>query len=80
MLTNLFITLGWTRDDWRWLWTQVLSVALLITSGIIDVPYWAGQLGIPLSTVGLHWVQVLCIAALWVSGKYDSSSLPGRKP
>lgn len=76
MLTNLFITLGWSRDDLKWLILQIVAVAGLITSNAFDVPYWCAYLGIPLSPTALHWVFGTAAVVLWLAGKYDSSSLP----
>jgi len=79
MLTALFLRLGWTRDDQRWLWMRLIAAASLIASGVIDVPYWAAELGVALTPVWLHRIQALAVALLWMSGQYSTSSLPGRK-
>lgn len=76
MLSRFFIDRGWSRDDLKWPVAQVLSAAALVTSGFIDVSYWAGYLGIPLSTTGAHWIQAIAVIVLWIAGKYDRSSLP----
>ena len=79
MLANLLIKLGWTRDDWKLVWLQVVAVASLITSNVIDLTYWLGYLGLPVSTTFVHWVMVLAIIILWIAGKYSTSPLPGAK-
>lgn len=76
MLTNLFIKLGWSRDDWKWLFLQIASVAALISSNVFDVPYWADYLGIPLSPTVLHWIFGSSALILWIAGRYNSSPLP----
>ena len=79
MLTNLFITLGWSRDDLKWFVLQLVAVAGLITSNAFDVPYWCAYLGIPLSPTALHWIFATAAVVLWLAGKYNSSPLPSEK-
>lgn len=76
MLTNLFIRWGWSRDDWKWLWFQIVSVAAIITSGLFDVPYWCDYLGIPLSPLTLRWITALSALILWVSARHSATTLP----
>ena len=76
MLTNLFIKLGWSRDDFKWLFLQIVAVAALISSNVFDVPYWADYLGVPLSPTALHWIFGISALVLWLSGRYNSSPLP----
>ena len=76
-LINAFVAFGWTRDDWKWLWLQIGAVSALIASGVFNVEYWATYLGIALTVTALHWIQALAVLVLWVSGKMDSSKLPG---
>jgi hypothetical protein len=78
MLTNLFIALGFTRDDVSWVVAKVLALATLIASGALDLVYWANYLGVPLTLVGLHWIQVIAAVILWVSASNSSSKLPGK--
>ena len=75
-LAALFASWGWSRDDWKWLWLQIVPVAALISSNVFDVSYWMGYLGIPLSPTALHWIFALSALVLWVAGKMDSSRLP----
>jgi hypothetical protein len=76
-LALLFASWGWTRDDWKWAWLQVGSVAALIASGVFNVEYWATYLGLTLTPIELHWIQALAVLVLWISGKMDSSHLAG---
>lgn len=76
MLTRLFIRVGWSRDDAKWVYAQVATVAALISSNMFDVPYWAGYLGIPLSPTALHWIFALSAFVLWMAGRYNTSPLP----
>lgn len=76
MLANLFIKLGWSRDDAKWLWAEIITVAGLISSNVFDVPYWMAYLHIPLSPTALHWIFAICALVLYVAGKHDSSPLP----
>ena len=77
--SNLLISWGISRDDKLWLWTKLLAIATLITSGVVDVGYWAGYVGLHPSVTTVHWVQVIAIVLLYLSGQYSTSSLPGKK-
>jgi hypothetical protein len=78
MLSKLFISFGWTRDDLKWVYLQVVAVAALITSGAFDIPYWCGQLSIPCPPTMIRWVQALAALVLWISAQNASSKLPGK--
>lgn len=79
MLTNLFLSLGINRDHWSLLWGKILSIALLVNSGVFDLTAQAAYLGIHLSPTGAHWIQALAVIALYISGQYSTSSLPSKK-
>lgn len=79
MFTNLFTNCGITRDSALWFWGKVLSIATLVTSGVLDLPYWAGYLGIHATTTEIHWVQVLAVIALYISGQNSTSNLKGKE-
>jgi hypothetical protein len=79
MLSSFLISRGLTRDSALWFWTELVSVAGLIASGLVDIVYWANYLAIPLTTVELHWIQALAVLILWFAGKHDTSPLPGAK-
>jgi len=79
MLTNLFIRLGWSRDDLKWPVMQVVTVASLITSNVLDVPYWFGYLSIPLSPTHLHWILAGAAFVSWVAGQNRASKLPSAR-
>jgi hypothetical protein len=76
MLTNFFIYMGWSRDDLKWRWTQFLTFLTLLTTGVIDIPARTAELGIHVTDVQVHWIQFIAVVLLWVSGKFDVSSLP----
>jgi len=76
MLTNFFIRMGWSRDDLKWPILQIVSVAGLIASNTLDLPYWAAYLGIPLSTTALHWILTVAAIISWLAGTNRSSRLP----
>ena len=70
MIDPLFKKLGWTRDDVKLVWGQVISGALLVTSGVIDLSAYV-------TPAHLHLIQTLAIAILYLSGKIGNSGLPG---
>ena len=70
-------SLGFTRESELWLWTQIITVATLIATNVLDVNYWTAYVGLHLSTNMVHGVWVLCVALLFLSGKLDKSPLPG---
>lgn len=71
-LSQLLIQWGFTRDSFLWFWSRLTTGALLLVSGLIDLP----------SYVGVGWskaITVTCVVILFFAGKYDSSPLPGKK-
>jgi cytochrome b subunit of formate dehydrogenase len=72
VLTTLFLRLGLTRDDALWFWSRLTSGALLIVSGLVPLDSYVGPTGHKALTVG-------AVIVLWLAGKYDASSLPGKK-
>lgn len=78
VLTNVFIRLGWSRDDRKWLVAQIVSAATLITSNAINLAYWFAYLGIPISEVAIHRILVLATIILWLAGRYATSNLPSQ--
>jgi hypothetical protein len=79
MIANVFLSLGLNRDHAAFVWGKILSIALLINSGVFDLSAQAAYLGIHLSPTGAHWIQALAVIALYISGQYSTSSLPGKK-
>lgn len=72
MLSQFLIQWGITRDSVIWFWSRVTTGALLLLSGVIDLP----------SYVGPGWaktITITCSVILFFAGKYDSSPLPGKK-
>ena len=79
MLTNLLIRFGISRDSLWWFWLQVVSVAGLVSSNVLNVPYWMAYLHIPLSPTALHWIFAVSALVLWFAGKHDTSPLPSAR-
>ena len=81
-LSVLFHTFGWTRDDAKWGWTQLVAFAAIILSAGYDGAFVIelfSYLGIHVGTTFAHWVVAISAVVLWISGKFDASSLPGAK-
>ena len=76
MLTRLFIYLGWSRDDWKFWWAQIVSLCALVVSGVFDITYWGDYLGLPVSPLVLHWIMALSAFVLWVSARHSATTLP----
>ena len=77
MFTRLFIYLGWSRDDWKLWWAQIITVAALIASNVFDVSYWYTYLtGAVLPALVLHWILGLAAFVLWISARHSSTTLP----
>jgi len=71
-LTNKLIDLGVTRDSFIWFWGRLTTGALLLASGLVPLTDY----------VGPWWAKIITVSSvviLWLSGKYDSSPLPGKK-
>lgn len=77
-LVNCFTNLGWSRDDWKWTWGQLVGVAALIVSGVFDVQHWAEYVGLHLTVVQVHIVQATSGAILWLSSRMTASNLPSK--
>jgi hypothetical protein len=70
-LTNKLIDWNISRDSFIWFWGRISTGALLIASGIVPLEQYVGG-----------WskaIQIVAVIILWLSGKYDSSPLPGAK-
>jgi hypothetical protein len=74
-LTSTLTNLGLTHDSAILLWGKILSIAALIASGALDLPYWATYLGLHVSVTEIHWAQAVAVAALYLSGQYSGSPL-----
>lgn len=77
-LTDRLTALGWTRDDAKWFWGQLLSGMTLITTGVLDMRVVGDYVGIHLSDVVVHRIVAVCIFVLWLSGKMSTSQLFGK--
>lgn len=71
MLTNILLSLGFTRDSATWLWSRIVTLALIVSTGLIDFTQYG------LTEREIHLVTAAAAAVLWLAGKYDSSPLPG---
>ena len=89
MLTNLFLSLNWTRDDAKWLIGRLVSAAtILLMFSAMPASAFASALppaaaGLLQQLVAVHpnltgTVQLGAIVILYLAGKYDSSPLPGK--
>lgn len=78
LLTRCFLRLGFTRDMVLWLVLKLVGVASLIVSGVFDLPYWAGYLGLRLSPTVDHWIIAASVGILWLGGQYSTSALPSK--
>lgn len=76
-LTAFFERMGWTKYDAKWGWAQIVSMATLVTTGVFDIPYWSGYLGVPVTSTQIHWVMAASGLVLWLAGKNQSSNLQG---
>ena len=72
MLTNWLLALGFTRDSAVWLWGRLTSGALIIATGLVPLDAYIG-------TTGQKTLTVVAAIVLWLSGKYDTSPLPGKR-
>jgi hypothetical protein len=69
-ITSTLISQGFTRDSAVWFWGRLSTASLLIASGIVPLDEYVGE-----------WskaIQIGAVIILWLSGKYDSSPLPGK--
>lgn len=76
MFTRAFIWMGWSRDDWKFWWAQIVSLCALVVSGVFDITYWGNYLSIPISPTVLHWVMAVSAFVLWVSARHSATTLP----
>ena len=70
-ITSVLISLGITRDSLLWFWSRLVAGSLLVASGLIPLEDYVGSWS--------RTIQVSAVIVLWLSGKYDSSPLPGKK-
>lgn len=78
-LTQLFIKLGWSRNDAKWLWLQVVSVAGLISANVLDLHKAAAYIDVPLSDSWIHRISSLAVGVLFLAGRYHASPLPSQQ-
>ncbi len=71
-ITDLVQSLGLTRDSAVWFWGRLTSGALLVVSGLLPLDNY-------LSDQHQHWLMAAAAIVLWLSGRYDSSPLPGAR-
>jgi hypothetical protein len=77
-MNDWLIRFGLTRDSKLWLWSRITAVLALVASGAIDITGIGSELGLTISPVAARWVALVSTAVLWLSGKYDTSPLPGK--
>lgn len=78
-LTQLFIKLGWSRNDAKWAWLQIVSVAGLISANILDLHKVAAYIDVPLSDSWVHRISAAAAAVLFIAGNYHASPLPSTR-
>lgn len=71
-LTNLFLSFGLTRDSFVWFWGRLVSGSLLLLTGLVPLDVYIGP-------GGQKALTVAAVVVLWLSGKFDASTLPGAK-
>lgn len=71
-LSNWLMSMGFTRDSATWFWGRLVSGALLVLSGLVPLDGYVSE---PMQKV----ITVGAAVVLWLSGKFDSSPLPGKK-
>jgi hypothetical protein len=76
MLARLLTKWGFTRDDEIWWWGQICGVSAAVASGVFDLHYWSGYVGVPFSERAEHIVTAIAVFVLWLSGKMNYSKLP----
>ena len=79
MFTRLFIRFGWSRDDYKFIWAQIVSICALVVSGLFDITYWGNYLSIPISPTLLHWIMAVSAFVLWVSARHSSTTMPSAQ-
>lgn len=67
-------TVGVTRDSALFLWSRIVSLAVLIATGVLPLD----QIGLPLTDAQKHTVMVVAGLIAYLSGKLATSPLPGR--
>ena len=71
-ITSLVQSLGLTRDSALLFWSRLTSGALLVLSGLVPLDGYVAP-------AQQKWLTVAAALVLWLSGRYDSSPLPGAK-
>jgi hypothetical protein len=77
MITNLFLSLGLTRDSLVWFWSRLVSGAAIVLSIVVSGSHILDPY-VPPSAMKV--LAILAVLVLWLAGKFDSSPLPGQKP
>jgi hypothetical protein len=68
------VRLGITRDSGLWWWGKVVSLAGMVTTGLLRPADFG------LSDAQAHWVSVGCGVIAYISGQMSTSGLPGKQP
>ena len=79
-LTALFTRLGWTREDKKWLYLQVVGAATLITTNTTNLPAWLAFIGVHATPVDIHRLEMLATLILAIAGHFRTSPLFAVSP
>jgi len=77
-ITTLFLAMGLTRDSHLWLWSRLVAVAALLSTGVVEISQVGAYIGVDISEVWANRIGVAAVVVLWLAGKYDTSALPGK--
>lgn len=79
MIGKFLANLGWTRDDWKLVWAQVVFGAGLVLQGVFDIHQFAlDYFGLNISAREIRWFMLLCGIVTWIAAKQGNSGLPGK--
>jgi hypothetical protein len=79
-LTTLFTRLGWTREDRKWLYLQVVGAATLIVTNTTNLPAWFAFIGVHATPVDIHRLEMLAAVILAIAGHFRTSPLFAVNP
>ena len=74
-LTALFTRLGWTREDRKWLYLQVVGAATLVLTNTTNLPAWFALIGVRATPVDIHRLEMLATIILAIAGHFRTSPL-----
>lgn len=80
-LVAVFTALGWTRDDAKWMWTQIGALAMTVLA-VQETGLRAAfaYVQIPIGDAGIHRILAGAVLLALVGGKMSMSQLTSRTP